>query len=80
MFQCVPSKYDTEVTVVVDDTKLIYKSVHVEVCRSIFIDLNGKDATTVRLTQTFQLPFPIDLGKVEVIPTSNRGQDVRVNV
>lgn len=42
--------------------------------------LNDKDATTVRLTQTFQLPFPIDLGKVEVIPTSNRGQDVRVNV
>jgi len=68
LFTCVASKYDTQVIVVIDDSKLIYKCVHEE------------DHVTVHLTQTFQLPFQIATNNLEIIPTQDHGEDIRVNI
>jgi len=68
LFSCVPSKYDTQVLVVIDDSKLVYKCVHEE------------DHVTVHLTQTFQLPFQIDTNKLEIMPTADHGEDIRINI
>jgi len=68
LFSCTPSKYDTTVNVFIEEgSKLVFKCVHLE------------GHTQVRLTQSFQLPFPISTGKIEYINT-HHGQDVRVNM
>jgi len=68
LFTSAPSKYDTTVTVFVEEvSKLVFKIIHTE------------GHTQVKSTQSFMLPFAINKSKIEYINTSH-GQDVRVNM
>lgn len=75
LFKCVPSKYDTEVKVVISGKRLAFHTTH---------SFDDKDESgeavvrTIKSTQTFTLPWAVSLDLISFVPVQNEGQHVKV--
>jgi len=76
LFSCVASMYETDVDVILEVNKLMFKS------KYTVEDQNQGHITTYRYTQTFQLPFTPRRDDFRFTPGINngRGYDVRLEV
>jgi chemotaxis protein histidine kinase CheA len=75
LFKCVPSKFETEVKVVISGKRLAFHTTH---------SFDDKDESgeavvrTIKSTQTFTLPWAVSLDLISFVPVQNEGQHVKV--